>query len=183
MNFDLNKLTVIYNKDSKDRRTIHKYLYTKVPKTSVYVSHFPAEIKMQIIACSNSSNCTKTYEYKIDEDDYINKYCKRCRQLNDCSKFGYKYDYECECYYSNSTYTPEIKKTLYKNNCILVGNILNGYCMEKHVVTEHISEEEFKDAMSKCQIHGLNNPDDFCLNKRRIVYNFIYTSYYLLFLI
>lgn len=152
--FDLNKLTVIHNINPQDRKIIHKFLDTKVHKTSVHLSNLDSVQKSCIIKCTY---CKAKTDFKIDEyqEQYHNRkkvYIKTCNRCN--KEIG--------------THNSDLF-ILYSNNCILIGNILNGYCIKKTQITEIITEDAFLDAISRSKIIIVDNPDDECLHKHRII--------------
>ena len=160
--FDLSKLTVIHNVSSHDRKTIHKYLDTKVHKTSVHLSNLDAEKIAQTVKCNSCNHKCKFVKenyseeiYPDSSDYYYFKYCAECNNL--LVYDPYKTDKENDI------------KTVYRHNCILIGDILSGYCQPKHTITEVITDDEFNQALRRSIVYTISNPDDDCLHKHRII--------------
>ena len=148
------KLTIIHNINPEDRRIIHKYLDTKAHKTSVRLKKLSAIQKSCTVKCPH---CKSKSDFIIDdyEIQYHNNVLVYVKLCNRCNK--------------RMVISKSDLNIVYSNNCILVGDILQGYCREKTEITEIISEEDFLNALLRSKITEVDNPEDDCLHKHRII--------------
>jgi len=153
------KLSIICNKNNKDRKIIHQYLDDKVKKASFYINCLPSESKYSLVICKWCDKNTIINPDNYIEDggngryDYYWVDCRRCK----CSfKFEPFYDYRD-------------RNCIYQNNAIVLGLYMKGYNEPNHARGQYlkISNEAYLEAMCNSNMCYMDEPSKK-LNKKQL---------------
>lgn len=153
-----NKLILLVNPCSYDRKIIHQYL--NITNTmSIHLTNFYSEMRFYVTKCYGY-NCSKKVYFTPNDyergsmpnniDERYATICKHCGALN--------------------VYEPNYEDRLHsvsKNNAIVVGKILEGYNKPLHAVNKIIDKQSFNDVMSRTKIFQFNT--NKCKNKKDVI--------------
>jgi len=153
-----NKLTIIHNNCSEQRKIIHQYLDLKLGNTSLRIKSLDptggSNSKCTLIKCPHCNKFTNDNHgiyYNNDDHDYYNITCKKCN-----NEFIHEPSHS---YYE--------EKHIYRNNVIVLGDYMKHYSRPNHGRLCKISDIEFYYALEDSTMYYVPEPK-IRLNKREI---------------